>query len=466
MNTKFFTKIFYLIVLSLLLAVSCSEHKIINDNYIAQIDNLGIHKGVFERKFKRTDVYGKNKVFTSEMLKTSLNKILLNDHLLINDALNLGFDEDPMISKTILEYKLNLIASNHPIYTEDFSIPKEELLEFYSKKKFVYTFEIIQHNSLYLADTIYSYLLQGNELSISEDNKERIPYPRKIAFKNSTYGNDVPVEVYDIILEMNNGEVSSPIHSGPVWTIIKLIEKKKNNNLKKYDEMKNVIIQQIQPLKKSNQIKQLTEQLREKYKLQIDKQILEKIYKTFRSDYNEGSFDRGKIAESDLDETIISTTKEKFNVDFLIFMLNRSGIFRNVQKILIKELDIAINNIADMIVFYFDGLEKEVDKIELVNDKMENKLNRLLFSKYLKDEIVNKVKVTEEHANNYYDKNRSEWPGEFNNVKASVIAKLRKKLMYERRDNLIKDFRNKFDIQYNEELLEELAEQFTDEKNK
>ena len=135
-----------------------------------------------------------------------------------------------------------------------------------------------------------------------------------------------------------------------------------------------------------------------------------------------------------------------------------------MNNLVVKELEIVIENISDMIVFYFDGLEKKVDQIEIVKDKLEHKENRLLFSKYLKDEISKKIVVTDTETKKYYNENKSKWSGEFNNVKPNVISELRKKLMYQRRDDLVEKFRKDFNIQYNEVMLNELAEKFTQEK--
>jgi len=460
---KIFTIKFLLIFIVILFSAACSNPKLNEDN-IVQIGDLGIRKGVFERKFKMTNVYNDNEDFTPESLKSSLDKILLPDHLLIYEAYNLSFDKDPKVVMTMLEHNMNLLAANHPIHTENISIPKEDMEKFYEKKKILYDFEIIQHNSFYWADSIYRYMQAGNEIEMPDTKTNQVNYPRKIYFENSTYGNDVPVEVYDVILEMNENMISKPIYSGPVWTIVKLIKKKENKKLQEYDKMVSVIADQLQPVIKNEQIKKMTDDLTLKYNVQIENENLEKIYKCFNSKDGEGRFDRSKLSTSDLNDIVISTSNEDFNIDFLVFMLNRSQIFNKVDILTQKELEIVVKNISDMIVFYFDTLENEIDKIEIIQDKIQNKENRLLFTKYLNEEIIKKVVVTEEDAEKYWRDNRAKWPGEFENVKSSVIGQLRKELMYQRRDNLLEEFREDFTIQYNESALKELSDKFTEEK--
>lgn len=451
-------------VLILLFAIGCEEKKIEEGNLV-QIENVGIRTGVFERKFKMTNDFNETKVFTPEFLKNSIEKYMLTDHLLICDAYKKGFNEDPKITKIMLEYRLSLIASNNPIYSENISIAKDEMAIYYNKKKNIFNFEVIQHNSYYWADSISRYILDGNELKLSKTEKnQQLSYPRQLEFKNSSYGDDVPVEIYDILLKMKEGEVSEPIHSGPVWIVLKLNAKKKNGQLPKYEEMLPKIVDELQPVFKDKQLTELTKELKIKYNLQINKESIGKIIKAFEFSDGAGSFSSKRIDKSDLDEIVISTTEQNFNVDYLLFILNRSNVFRTINTLTPEDINSVIEGISDMIVLYFDGLEKGVDKIDIIQDQLENKENRLLYSKYLKDEIAGKIVVTKADAEEYYNDNRDKWPGDFINVKSSVINKLRQKLAYQRRDELAEEFRSDFNIQYNMELLKELADKFTEEK--
>jgi hypothetical protein len=99
-----------------------------------------------------------------------------------------------------------------------------------------------------------------------------------------------------------------------------------------------------------------------------------------------------------------------------------------------------------------------------LSEQIENKLYRVLYSKYLKEEISDKVSISQEVALSYYNDNRGVWKGEFEKVKSSIINKMRKEAMYKYRDQLVKDLSDEFDVLYNEPLLQEIADSFTAEK--
>ncbi len=451
-----------LTVLILISTIGCEEQKIEEGN-VVQIEDLGIRKGVFERRFIMTSTYTDNNEFTPKLLISEIDKLLLPNYLLINDAYKLGLNKDQVFVNKALMYKLNLIAANHPIYTENFSLSKEEMIEFYNKKEFAFDFEIVKNISYYRVDSIYKYLKEGNEIEFNDDDKKMQSFPSKFKFTNSTYADHGPVEVYDKLLEMKEGEVSEPIYTASVWVVVKLKQKKKIKQ-KPYEEFKRDLIDQYQQIMKDKQVELLTKNLREKYNLKIDQENSEKIIKSFFVKNGYASFSRDRFNESDLDDIIISTTEEKINLDFLVYVLNSSMMFNSVENITQKDIDVFVNNFANNTVLYSDALEKGVDNIEIIRDRFENNENRLLYSKYLKEEISDKVVVSEEDAQDYYNYKRDEWKGEFNEVKSSVIRKLRQKLMYQRSDELIEKFKSDFNIQYNMELLKELADKFTEEK--
>ena len=174
-----------LTVLILISTIGCEEQKIEEGN-VVQIEDLGIRKGVFERRFIMTSTYTDNNEFTPKLLISEIDKLLLPNYLLINDAYKLGLNKDQVFVNKALMYKLNLIAANHPIYTENFSLSKEEMIEFYNKKEFAFDFEIVKNISYSRVDSIYKYLKEGNEIEFNDDDKKMQSFPSKFKFTNST----------------------------------------------------------------------------------------------------------------------------------------------------------------------------------------------------------------------------------------------------------------------------------------
>src|SRR4030067_2111628 len=99
-----------------------------------QIKNGGLRQGVFIRRFKMTGDYGRNDVFTAEMLTAFIQKILESDYLLIQNAYDLGLHKESHIRQKMLDYKVNLLAGSNPIRFAGMTILKDDLHDFYANK--------------------------------------------------------------------------------------------------------------------------------------------------------------------------------------------------------------------------------------------------------------------------------------------------------------------------------------------
>ena len=449
-------------ILVLFPLASCSNKEIDKGNVI-QVGEVGLRKGVFERRFKLSSEYGKNKEFSPEILKSFINRILLPEYLFIQKSFDLGFQNDPFILKTIFEFKMNALASNNAIHSKELFISDNELADFYYDKKYLYSFEIIQHTAFNEADSIKKLLSEGKKLKFE---KEAMPdvFPRKIEYVNKSFGESVPYEIYKQLDELKEGEISDPIYSAPLWIVIKLIDKVKYQKTKSLEESKTILLKDLQGIKKIKETKLYVDTLKSKYNLEIITKDYSKMIKAFVINNEQvGFFNRANYTGS-IEDIVIKTSSQNISVDLFFFIFNRTNRFSKIKKLVYEDVDVFMNDLATQLVLYLDALEQGVDKYPTLSEQILNKLYRVLYSKYLKEEISDKVSVSREVALSYYNDNRSVWKGEFENVKSSIINKLRKEAMYKYRDQLVKDLSDEFDVLYNEPLLQEIADNFTAEK--
>ncbi|MCB0730165.1 MAG: peptidyl-prolyl cis-trans isomerase [Ignavibacteriae bacterium] len=452
-----------LLVSMFLLLFACSEKKI-DDAYVVQIDKAGLRKGVFERRFKLSNDYGKNTEFSVETLKNFIDKTLLPEYLFIEKAYDLGFDQDPQIKNSVLELKMNALASNHPIHSKDIFLSDESVIDFYNNKSDLYDFDIIQNSSYYLADSMYKFLEAGNKLQKENEAKSNM-FPRTISYLNKSYGETVPKDIFDKIEEMQVGDISKPIYTPPVWAIVKLNKKLKNNLLLPIDDMKQTLIKELQNYEKVEQVKKFTQELKNKYQLEIVNVDYNKLIEAFViTEDQHGYFNRTKYDGSPSDIIIFNTTKGSLNLDQFFFLFNRANQFSQLVKVVKEDLEVFINDLADQFVLYIDALDENIESEESVADQIENKLNRSLLTKFLKEQISEKINLSDNEVKKYYDEHRDKWQGEFDVVKSSLINEMRKSRMYEYRDNLINNYKEEYSILYNQKVLQELAEKFTKEK--
>ncbi len=226
-----------------------------------------------------------------------------------------------------------------------------------------------------------------------------------------------------------------------------------------------MLLKDLQGIKKIKETKQYVDSLKSKYNLEIVKEDYNKMIKAFVINEEEvGFFNRANYPGS-IDDIVIKTTLQNISVDMFFFIFNRTNRFSKITKLVYEDVDVFIDDLSTQLVLYLDALEQGVDKYPTLSEQIENKLYRVLYSKYLKEEISDKVSISEEVALNYYNGNRGVWKGEFEKVRSSIVNKLRKEAMYKFRDKLVKDLTDDFDVLYNEPLLKEMADQFTAEKN-
>lgn len=457
-----FYRIFSVLVLSVFLFGGCSN-KIIDKDNVIQLDNVGLRKGVFERRFRLSEDFGKNSQFSSAILKNFIQKVFLPEYLFIQKAYELNFDKDPVIQKNMLEFRMNALSSIHPIRGKEIFIKDNELDEYLAKKNYSYNFILISHPSYLECEKLAVDLRNGIDVE-TEDEMKKMQFPKVATLKDKTYGQSVPIDIYYHLKDLKIGEVSKPIYKAPFWSVIKLLDKKRiKDSINKNIEKKS-LINEFHLIKKDQEIQAFVDKLKLKYNCKININS-KKILNAFSTDGKIGYFDSKKYEGSLTSDFIIETNKQNITADMFFTTFNRSNRFSNMVQISEQDIKVFIEDLSAQLVLYLDALEKNLDEDGIIKDQIENKINRYLYQKFLKEEISDKVEFSVEEARVYYHKNRDVWKGEFEKVKGSIINKNRTKLIYQLKDELIEKFTNEYDIIYNEELLNELSAKFTNERN-
>jgi len=211
--------------------------------------------------------------------------------------------------------------------------------------------------------------------------------------------------------------------------------------------------------------KQLIKDLKEKYPLSINDNFYSKMVQAFTYSDGHGWIDKNKIMASDLDETFLTINNEEISLSSYIASFNKGVQFMNLQVLTKKDLEMLADDFITQNLLFLDALQKGADQDALIKDKLSNKENKLLLTKYLQEELGRKVVVSDAEARQFYDNNRDKWTGEYKDVETSVKFDLRNKQLHERRRELIDKLKKKYKVRYNELLLEKVARQLTDEKS-
>ncbi len=459
--------IFKKLVLFLLLLgfYSCNNKEFkLNEDYVVQIDDIGLREGVFERRFKLTKDFSAHKSFTANSLKNSIDNIFLPDLLFIRKAYELGFDKDPSIKKNNFEFKVNALASTHPINSKSIFISDKELKDFYEEKDVLYTFQIIQHNSFWAIDSISKNPNWGKNNNSNVKEKRKV-MPRELSLGKRSYGQSVPIEVYKELKKIKVGESTKPIYIAPTWNIIRLIAKEDNKKLTSFAKLKRTLVKEFEIIGKQKQIIEFQDSLLKKYKIEKVDINYSKILNSFVTKNGIGFFQQDKYKGNLKNDLVITSNKGNITVDDFFYFFNKGNQFAIFNQITKEDVQVFIDDLTKHYALYLDHNSMNYGENKILVDQIENKSNKLLLQKFIRDEITRKVKVSEDEARDHYNNNRKIWVGEFDKVKRSIISELRDKKIKELRESLIEQYKEKYNVVYNNELIKQLAEKYTKEKN-
>ncbi len=429
-----------------------------------QVDDVGLREGVFVRRYMMTGHYGKHEQFNAEILKAFIRDIMEPDYLLVQDAYDHDMDKDEDLQKKLEDYKIGLIASNHPGFGENMTIPDEELQKFYEKKKVRYNVDLVLANSYGMADSIYSQLKTGNKLNLPKNVPEGLFFPQYKHYKDITYGDVLHLDVFPKLIELKEGEISKPVYTSPVWTVIVLNKISKNKELKLFEQEKSRLVREHHVLFKHRRNNQFINDLKEKYRVAIHTEYYPLLIDAYTKDGLFKGIVPSKNAQSDLEKTFLKINDTDISLSRFISIFNQANQLNSMSSLSEADLSQFIDKYIQQYVLYLDALALGVDKDELIMDKLENKEFRLLLSKYLKEKIASKVVISEAEARQYHADSREKWSGAFENTEKMIRFELRDKKLHEIRNDMINKLQKKHTVRYNEPLLEDLAILLTEEK--
>lgn len=456
---KYLYKTACIFLLTLLIA-SCVTDKNKNDEYVLQIKNIGLRQGVFIRRYQLTGDYGSRVTFTPTMLKNYIQKILEPNYLLVQHAYDLGLNRDDEIKRKFKDYKIHLLANSHPIIFQDVTLLKKDVRDFYSKKLIKYDVDVVQTNSFHSADSLYQFMQTGGTIQVPQESFEN-HFINLLHYDGLLYGEKLHPELYPLLEKMQEGEIFKPVYAASIWTILKLNKKRENNALKPFEEMEKELLTQLQAIYKYNQQKQYVLDLEKKYDTSVHSDLYKALIDAYTYTNYHGWVDKTKLDKSVLKNTFIETNKDKITVTDFLFNFNQSI---SMYKLTENDLAHYIEDYIAQFVLYLDALEKGVTQDEMIQDKLENKEHQLLLSKYLEQEIVKKIAISEDEAKAYYNNNRQRWKTEYSDVSTIVKSDLKGEKITERKNGIIDKLKKKYKVIYNEPILQLCADQLTNSK--
>jgi hypothetical protein len=456
---KKFIVLTFAVSLHLLAIISCSTRETISSDNVLQIKNTGLRQGVFIRRFQLTGDYGNNTTFSADMLKNYISRVLEPNYLLIQHAYDLGMNENDDIARKVKNYRVNLLADNHPVKYQEMTILKKDLRDLYEKKSTLYKADVIQTASYREADSLRTLLLNGESLDSPKEYMEGV-FPRFFFNQTLVYGEGLHPELLSALLQMREGDISQPVYAASIWTIIKVNKLEKNSNLPPFEQAEQSLLAQAQSLFKYEQQKQLVEDLKISYTTSSRSDMFKPLIAAFSKDRS-GFIDAEKLDDALLNETILTIGKEEMSTADFVVAFNQSSQFRKLPQLSIQDLEQFVHDYTAQFCLYLDAVEKGVEQDELIQDKLQNKEHRLLLSAYLNEKIMKKLDLSDKEIRAHYDANPDKWRGSYDSVMLNVKGDLRKIKLEERKSEIVTKLKKKYNVMYNDALLHNIAAEFT-----
>jgi len=246
----------------------------IDNKYIITVDDFNDRISKLPKRYR--DAISKNH-------KAFLDEIIV-DYLLYDEALNEQLDEDPDVQKVFAEAKKKiLIARLLKDKVEDkVAVTEEDIKAYYEKNKDKFT----------LPETLRaSHILVKNEDEAKDvlvqlsngENFEKLAQEYSVD-PTSSLGGDIGYftrhqlipEIEDVCFQMEVGEISGIIKTQFGYHIVKLTERIEPR-VKDLSEVREAIEQNIRRVKKRMLFTGFVEELKEKYKITVNKEELESI---------------------------------------------------------------------------------------------------------------------------------------------------------------------------------------------
>ncbi len=290
-------KIIIVTITFLLFAIiSCAKQEEQKSVYLAKVGNVKITQADLERELNNLPEFAQ-KLFVGKTGKERFLDELIKKELLYQEALKKGLDKDPEFRIKVEEFKkITLIGQLLEKEIEIKSqVTDEDVKNYYEKNKEDFS-NISQIKASHIlvkteeeAKNILERLRKGEDFA---EMAKRYSIDTGSAKTGGdlgyfSQGQMVP-EFERAAARLKKGEISEPVKTQFGYHIIKVIDKKLGKPLE-FEKVKNLIYQRLTAEKQKEIFDSYIEQLRNKYKVEINREALSKLAEDEKKENNESN---------------------------------------------------------------------------------------------------------------------------------------------------------------------------------
>ena len=466
-------KIYYIILSIIILIVSCSK---MDDTTVVQINEQKLNKDVVFKRFKRTQEFRNSTSFTSEMIKTYIEKNLIDQLLFLAEAYDQDFDEDTTLNVKFEKIKKQILTKRNGLLykyltKDEVFVTDDEVKQFYDNSGFQIKVAHILVSDKDLADSLYNIITNGadfGELAKDHSLDLRSANTNGEISRFFTRGS-LNKKFEDVAFELKKNEVSKPLQTSYGYHIIKLLDSRAIAR-KPFDKTKDQMSKKITQLKTMEIINNYITALPEKYNIIIDEEKSKMVIDAYKSTNKKSPtqiIPKKHFSQAELNSVIVTYKGGQWTINKLIEMFNMQK--RNSQLSLKRTGDI-VNLVNRAILFdlmFLEAIELNLDKDDIFLTEFKTAKDQIVEREYIQKMVNDKVVVSDEDLKLYYDKNKDKYNNKsFESSKVAInriVKNAKEEVIF---SQLHLNLMEKFNIKYNDIALKDIVDRLNNLKEK
>ena len=331
-----------------------------------------------------------------------LNK-LINDRLLIQEAIALGFDTDEQLLKQLNEDRIqNAIRQFfRENFKPDLNIGEDAVLAYFTSNYYR-----MQIRSISLIDSlasveVYRSLLSGCDMDSLAREVSLDMYRYKGGLQNLKYYADIEVELRDRAVKLKPGEINRPIPFRTGFTVIRL-ENRVPADTAELGKLRNKIESFLKQREIESASRDFIEYLYSEYPVKEDSRVIEKIYADssgiFTQQFGQGT---GKIAIYHDDNFLTVDTEIRNKISHMAMTSAQKPLGLLIADGIQKAKDDLVIKTAAITAGYLENTA--------VMDIYQHSMDSALIELYLQDTVLPGIVFNRAEFDSYYEEHREDF---------------------------------------------------------
>lgn len=438
-------------------------------NYLVKVDRFTLKPETFKRRFTLSKNYKDAEKIEETDITEFINNYFLESLLLTAESYNQNLDQDKEFQNKMENIRKNILVNTNGLLFEklmpkEFQVTDQEVRQLYNRINSKIKMANILVTSKHQANIISSKLDKGESFGeLAKKYSIDVKSSRNDGVRDSyiTRGN-FSDHFEEIVFSLEAGEVSKSIKDHFGYHIVKVIEKE-DVTKKPFNEKKAELGQKIRSKKYINFLINLNSNLRKKYNLQINDELVPLLIDNFNNERRPGKIKKEQIPEEKLSKTIIEYKNGSWTLEKLIDHFNKS--LSPVIFLCEEDVEFYINKVVQEDLKYQEALSMNLQNTKKF-DRFYRKMEEKKLKEYGREKLLySKISVSDQEIEKYYQNHQDEYSGrELSEVKASIKNDIHSKKMINKRKNILNKLSKKFNIDYNKAAIRQVADELNTKK--